>query len=67
MILWKASWKIGFWRKCDGNFMNEPVEYNWTENDVIEEFEKYKDKKMIAKIYDITVKEVTEILKRIKD
>ena len=41
--------------------------YNWTENDVIEEFEKYKDKKMIAKIYDITVKEVTEILKRIKD
>lgn len=49
------------------NFMNEPVEYNWTENDVIEEFEKYKDKKMIEKIYDITVKEVTEILKRIKD
>lgn len=49
------------------NFMNEPVEYNWTENDVIEEFEKYKDKKMIAKIYDITVKEVAEILKRIKD
>ena len=49
------------------NFMNEPVEYNWTENDVIEEFEKYKDKKMIAKIYDTTVKETTEILKRIKD
>lgn len=20
MILWKASWKIGFWRKCDGKF-----------------------------------------------
>lgn len=49
------------------NYMNTPVEYNWTEKDIVEEFEKCKDKKMIAKIYDITVKEVTEILKRIKD
>ena len=23
------------------NFMNEPVEYNWTENDIIKEFQKY--------------------------
>lgn len=49
------------------NFMNDPVKYNWMEKDIIDEFEKCKDKKMIAKIYDITVKEVTEILKRIKD
>lgn len=26
-------------------YMNEPVEQNWTENDIIEEYEKYKDKK----------------------
>jgi hypothetical protein len=44
------------------NFMNEPVEYNWTENDIIEEFEKYKDKKKVAKIYGVTVQQVTEIL-----
>lgn len=46
------------------NFMNEPVEYNWTENDIIEEFEKYNDKKKVAKVYGITVQHVTEILKR---
>lgn len=45
-------------------FINEPVEYNWTENDIIEEFEKYKDKKKVAKIYGVTVRQVTEILKR---
>ena len=43
--------------------MNEPVEYNWTENDIIEEFKKYNDKKKVARIYGITVQQVTEILK----
>ena len=46
------------------NFMNTPIEYNWTENDIIEEFEKYKDKKKVVKIYGVTVQQVTEILKR---
>ena len=46
------------------NFMNEPVEQNWTENDILEEYEKYKDKKKVAKIYGITTQQVTEILKR---
>lgn len=45
-------------------YMNEPVEQNWTENDIIEEYEKYKDKKKVAKIYGITTQQVTEILKR---
>ncbi|WP_167539749.1 hypothetical protein [Mediterraneibacter gnavus] len=44
--------------------MNEPVEYNWTENDIIEEFRKYNDKKKVTKIYGITMQQVTEILKR---
>lgn len=47
-----------------GNFMNKPVEQNWTENDIIEEYEKYKEKKKVAKIYGITMQQVTEILKR---
>lgn len=46
------------------NFMNTPIDYNWTENDIIEEFEKYKDKKKVVKIYGVTVQQVTEILKR---
>lgn len=45
-------------------FINEPVEYNWTENDIIEESQKYNDKKKVAKVYGITVQQVTEILKR---
>lgn len=46
------------------SFMNEPVEYDWTENDIVEEFEKCNDKKKVAKIYNVTVQQVTEILKR---
>ena len=46
------------------NFMNEPVEYNWTENDIIKEFQKSNDKKKVAKAYGITVQQVTKILKR---
>ena len=45
------------------NFMNEPVEYNWTDKDILDEFHKVKDKKKVAKVYDITVQQVTEILK----
>lgn len=46
------------------NFMNTPIEYNWTENDIIKEFQKYNDKKKVAKIYGVTGQQVTEILKR---
>ncbi len=45
------------------SFMNEPVEYDWTENDIVGEFEKCNDKKKVAKIYNVTVQQVTEILK----
>lgn len=45
------------------NFMNEPVEQNWTDEDVIEEYGKYDDKKKAAKIYGITTQQVAEILK----
>ena len=45
------------------NYINEPVEYNWTDKDILDEFHKVKDKKKVAKVYDITVQQVTEILK----
>ncbi|RHM40465.1 hypothetical protein DWZ70_03045 [Mediterraneibacter gnavus] len=56
------NWEIG--ETMMENFMNEPVEQNWTENDIIEEYEKYKDKKKVAKVYGVTTQQVTEILKR---
>lgn len=48
-------------------YMNEPVDYSCTDKDIIEEYKKCQDKKKVARIYCITTKEVTEILKRKKD
>lgn len=44
-------------------YMNKPVEYNWTEEDIIAEYQKIKDRKKVAKIYCITTKQVSDILK----
>lgn len=46
------------------NFMNEPVLYTRTDEDIIKEYDKWQDKKKVAAIWGITVKEVTEILKQ---
>lgn len=56
---------IGFERKTliMEKYMNKPVEYNWTEKDIIAEYQKIKDKKKVAKIYCITTKQVSDILK----
>lgn len=48
-------------------YMNKPIDHNWTKEDIVKEYERIKDKKKVAKIYCITTKEVTEILKRKKD
>ena len=45
-------------------YMNEPVITNWTNNDVIEDYNTYNDKKIVARRYGITVKEVTQIINR---
>ena len=44
-------------------YMNEPVEYNWSDKDVIAEYERSQDKRKVAKIFCITVKQVNDILK----
>ena len=44
--------------------MNEPVNANWTNKDIVNDYNQYNDKKIVAKRYCITVKEVTEILKK---
>lgn len=43
--------------------INKPVENKWTSEDVVEDYRKYQDKKKVAKIYGITTKEVTQIIK----
>lgn len=43
--------------------MNEPIDYKWTSDDVVNDYRKYQDKKKVAKIYGITTKEVTQIIK----
>lgn len=48
-------------------YMNAPVEYKWTDDDIVMEYNKCQDNKSVAKMYCITVKGVTEILKRSKD
>lgn len=46
-------------------YMNEPVEHDWTEDEVLVEYQKIKDKKKVAKIYCITTKQVNDLV--IKD
>lgn len=47
----------------EGVFMNPTVEFNWTDSDIIAEYNIYKDKKIVTKKFCITVKEVTAIMK----
>lgn len=44
--------------------MNKPVDYNWTDEEIIAEYEKYNDKKGISKMFCITMKQVNVIFKR---
>lgn len=44
-------------------FINKQVEYNWTEEEITQEFKKCPDKKKIIKIFCIDIKELNRILK----
>lgn len=46
------------------NHMNAPIQLEWTDKDVLEDFEKYHDKKAVSRRFCIPVSQVTEILKR---
>lgn len=45
------------------NYMNPPVDYEWTEEDVVKEYLRTKNKKRTARISCLSVSEVTKILK----
>lgn len=44
-------------------YMNVPFDKEWTRDDIKREYELCSDVKKVAKIYDITPKEVREIIK----
>lgn len=44
--------------------INYPVNQPWTNQDIIMEYRRYHDKRKVARIYDISVKEVHLILKK---
>lgn len=46
--------------------INLPVDYKFTDQDIVNEFVKVGDKKKVAAIYKIPVAQVTEILKKNK-
>lgn len=49
-----------------GNCINKPVDYKFTDQDIVNEFVKVGDKKKVAAIHKIPVEQVTEILKKNK-
>ncbi|WP_313069882.1 hypothetical protein [Lacrimispora sp.] len=48
------------------NFINKPIPHEWTHDDIIRDYEKCQDKKKVAAIWRISVKEVNEVLKQVK-
>lgn len=46
--------------------INQPVNYEFTEQDIVKEFAAVGNKKKVAAIYKIPVAQVTEILKKNK-
>lgn len=47
------------------NYMNEPEDKPWTNEDVKADYELYKDIKLIARRYQITASEIRKILKEV--
>ena len=45
-------------------YMNEPIVYVWIEKEIYEEYQKYKDKKIVAKIYAMPVSQITKIIQK---
>lgn len=46
--------------------MNQPVPHNITDEDIVAEYRKYNDIKKVAKIFNLSVQDVKEVLKMMK-
>lgn len=51
----------------NNEFMNPPVQHNVTDMDIIAEYNRYNDAKKVAKIFDLSVQDVKEVLKMMKE
>ena len=47
--------------------MNKPVVCDITDDDIIKEYNRYNDAKKVAKIFDLSVQDVKEVLKMMKE
>lgn len=45
-------------------YMNNPIDNEWNDQDVVSEYQKCQDKRKVSRIFDISVKEINVILKR---
>lgn len=45
------------------SIMNKPIDCEFADQDIVEEYNRIKDKKRVSSIYNISVSEVTKILK----
>ena len=43
-------------------YMNKPVFHTWTDEEIRQEYGKYRDKKKVAKVFRITTNELNRIL-----
>ena len=43
-------------------YINEPIPYQFTNEDILHDFKIYKNKKKVAKIWGISIKDINEIL-----
>lgn len=48
------------------NFMNLPESHTVTDQDIVEEYYKYNDIKKVAKIFDLSVQDVRDALRKSK-
>lgn len=44
------------------DFINTPIVYNWTNEEIIREYHKLNNKRAVARIFCITVRELNDIL-----
>ena len=44
--------------------LNSPINREWTAEEIVKEYQIYKDKKYISKIFQISVKELNGMLKK---
>ena len=48
------------------SFMNLPVQHKITDKDIIAEYQKYNDIKKVAKIFDLSVQDVRDVLRSMR-